>query len=70
MELTVLKGNTNLATIGFVHLKYKVRVEINFMDVLFVVENLLKLDILLQALIRINDDGDPINNHDNTYFAP
>ena len=36
------------------------------MDVLFVVENLVKLDILLQALMRINGDGDPINNHDNT----
>ena len=56
------------ATIGFVHLKYKVIVEINLMDVLFVVDNLVKLDILLQALDLMcsNGDGDPINNHDDT----
>ena len=68
MEVTDWKGNTKFATIGFVHLKYKVIMEINVMDVLFVVDNLVKLDILLQALDLMcsNGDGDPINNHDDT----
>ena len=36
------------------------------MDVLYVVENLVKPDILPQTLRHISGDGDPINTHDNT----
>ena len=69
MELAVSKGNTKRATIFvFANLKYKVIVETNLMDVLFVAENLVKLDILPQALglMCSNGHGDPIQNHDNT----
>ena len=67
MESTVSKEIQNSPQLAcFVHLKYKVIVEINLMDVLYVVENLVKPNILLQALRRINGDGDPINTHDNT----
>ena len=72
MELTASYGNTKLAIEfyeaslqlhGCVHLKYKVIVEIKLMDVLFVVENLVKLDILPQALGLVHSlgHGDPIH---------